>query len=267
MFPTWFRQVNQISKHVSTFGLLWFNIHMLSSAPTRADEVYQRLRREILTGRLAPGARLRFAELSTRYDTSTGVLREALPRLVEQGLVVSKPQIGFRVASASPEDLRQLTEVRIVVETLALRLSVEHGDLAWESDILAAHHTLSRLPMLTADNDVDESWLEAHAAFHSTLLQGCPNLRLRNMAELLRDSAEIYRCWSAKTGQDRDRDVAGEHRRIMETALARETAAASAALSEHIQLTTDILLESHAGCADTVVQSRLTPGPLSPEGD
>jgi DNA-binding GntR family transcriptional regulator len=217
-----------------------------NGSQTRADEVYRRLRSEILAGRLAPGARLPFAELSQRYDASTGVLREALPRLVEQGLVVSKPQIGFRVVPVSPEDLRHLTEVRVVIESLALHQSVEQGDLAWESDILAAHHRMRGLPMLTSGLAVNEAWLEAHAIFHSTLLQACPNTRLTKIADMLRDSAEIYRCWSAQYGQEHGRDVAAEHQRILDAALARNADEATTALSEHIELTTEILLQTYA---------------------
>jgi DNA-binding GntR family transcriptional regulator len=213
---------------------------------TRTDEVYGRLRSEILAGRLAPGARLPFAELSHRYDTSTGVLREVLPRLVEQGLVVSKPQIGFRVVSVSPEDLRHLTEVRVLIESLALRQSVEQGDLAWESDILAAHHRMRGLPMLTSGLAVNEAWQEAHAIFHSTLLQACPNTRLTKIADMLRDSAEVYRCWSAQYGQEHGRDVASEHQRILDAALKGDADEATAALSEHIALTTEILLRTYA---------------------
>jgi DNA-binding GntR family transcriptional regulator len=213
---------------------------------TRTDEVYGRLRSEILAGRLAPGARLPFADLSQRYDTSTGVLREVLPRLVEQGLVVSKPQIGFRVVSVSPEDLRHLTEVRVLIESLALRQSVEQGDLAWESNILAAHHRMRGLPMLTSELAVNEAWQEAHAIFHSMLLQACPNTRLTKIADMLRDSAEVYRCWSAQYGREQDRDVAGEHQRILDAALRGDADEAATALSEHIELTTEILLQAYA---------------------
>jgi DNA-binding GntR family transcriptional regulator len=230
---------------------------MANGSQTRADEVYRRLRSEILTGRLAPGVRLPFAELSQRYDTSTGVLREALPRLVEQGLVVSKPQIGFRVVSVSPQDLRDLTQARVAIESLALRQSVEQGDLAWEADILAAHHTMRRLPTHTADQAANDVWLDAHAVFHSTLLQGCPNARLTKIAGMLRDSAEVYRCWSAQFGQH-DRDFAGEHVRILDAALARDADEAAAALSEHIELTTENLLRTLAGNADS---------PSSPKSD
>src|SRR5690349_21307966 len=119
-----------------------------TSTNTRVDATYRRIRADIIGGRLAPGSRLLFAEMTERYGASTGVLREALPRLVEQGLVVSQPQIGFRVMSLSVDDLRHLTEARVAIETLVLRQSVTHGDLAWETTVLGAHHTLARTPKL-----------------------------------------------------------------------------------------------------------------------
>src|SRR5579875_3771915 len=97
--------------------------------------------------------------------------------------------------------------------------------------------------------EISEAWLEAHAAFHRTLLQACPNTWLTKTADLLRDSTEIYRCWSAQFGHERNRsghelsrDVASEHRRILNAALARDADEAAAALSEHIERTTKILL-------------------------
>jgi DNA-binding GntR family transcriptional regulator len=181
-----------------------------------------------------------------RYEASTGVLREALPRLVAQGLVVSQPQIGFRVVSLSVDDLRQLTEARVTIETLVLRQSVAHGDLAWENAVLTAHHTLVRTPQLVDGDEMNDAWLRAHATFHHMLLSGSPNHRLIGIADSLRDSAEVYRCWSSPFGRKHDRDVAAEHRQLLETALARNADEAAATLIRHIELTTEFLLEGSA---------------------
>ena len=102
---------------------------------------------DILAGRLTPGAKLPFAELVARYGGSTSVIREGLARLVEQGLVQAEPQHGFRVVPLSIGDLDDLTTARCELEGLVLRLSIEAGDLEWESGIVAAHHTLERTPM------------------------------------------------------------------------------------------------------------------------
>src|SRR4051794_14175462 len=99
-----------------------------SGAPTRAEKVYTELRSDILNGRIGPGERLPFAQLCERYQASTGVLREVLPRLVEQGLATSERQFGFRVIPVSEADLRHLTELRVTIESQALRQSVEHGE-------------------------------------------------------------------------------------------------------------------------------------------
>ncbi|GAA2577390.1 GntR family transcriptional regulator [Dactylosporangium fulvum] len=211
---------------------------------TRAERIYANLRGDILTGRLLPGQRLPFAELGARYSTSVGVLREALSRLVEQGLVLSEPQLGFRVTPVTEEDLRDLTNTRIDIETLCLRHAITHGDLAWESRLVAAYHTLDRTPELasTQPPTVNEDWAAAHAAFHAALLDGCPSRRLRDIAASLRDASELYRRWSRHLGGEDTRDIAGEHRELRDAVLARDVEKAEAALARHISYTTRALL-------------------------
>jgi DNA-binding GntR family transcriptional regulator len=224
---------------------------MGSDSRSKTDDVQRQLRADILNGRLAPGAKLPFAELRNRYQCSTGVIREALPRLVGEGLVTSEPQLGFRVVAVSVDDLRQLTESRVIIETMVLRRSIEEGDVAWEARIMGAHHVLASLPILTEDGTVSLDWTAAHADFHAALLEACSNTRLRNIANLLRDGAEVYRCWSHNSYQPQERDIPAEHRRILEAALNRDADAAAAALTGHIELTTEILLRSQRTGAAT----------------
>lgn len=218
-------------------------------SPTRGEEVYARLRADILAGRLPPGSRLPFAELCSRYDTSVGVVREGLSRLTEQGLVRAEPQYGYRVTPVSAEDLRHLTEARIGIETLVLRSAIESGDVSWESGALAAHHTLHRTPQQEPDDPqrMSEAWAAAHGAFHAALLNGCPNPRLLGIALALRDSAELYRRWSVPVGHDEDRDVTGEHRQILDAALARDAERATTYLAGHLERTASVLLAAADG--------------------
>jgi DNA-binding GntR family transcriptional regulator len=218
-----------------------------SPAPTRVARVYAALRADILGGRQQPGARLRFADLSVRYEASMGVVREALTRLQGEGLVESEPQHGFRVVAVSKESLRHLTEARRAIEALVLRGSMEHGDLGWESEVLAAHHRLDRTPQMVAADPgrLSDEWAVAHGAFHLALLAGCPNPILLGTAVSLRDSAELYRRWSVPQSFNRQ-DIPGEHRAILDAVLAHDADAAAALLTRHIQHTTDILL-NYAG--------------------
>jgi DNA-binding GntR family transcriptional regulator len=215
----------------------------MAEAPrSRADEIYRLVRTDILSGRHEPGSRLLTTSLCERYAISSGMLREVLPRLAGEGLVVAEPQRGFRVAEVSESDLRQLTEARVLIESVTLRQSIEHGGVQFEANLVAAHHTLARSAMVDDTGAVDDGWLTAHAAFHHNLLAGSPNLRLRAIADSLRDATEVYRCWSSQLGDEPDRDVPAEHHRIMTATLARDADLATAELTEHIEHTTRVLL-------------------------
>lgn len=210
------------------------------TSPTRAGAVYEQIKREIFAGTLQPGQRLRFIELAERFSVSQSVLREALTRLAEQGLAVSVPQQGFRVVSLSLADLEELTEARCAIETLALRYAVARGTVEWESELVAAHHIMATTPM-GVDGEANPDWIERHERFHRRLLDGCGNGRLLDVALSLRDSAALYRHWSQPLGKDYDRDVAAEHRALLDAALARDADSAAALLAEHIERTTAAL--------------------------
>ena len=240
---------------------------MGTAAPTRTEQVYARIRSDILAGHLTPGAKLPFAELVARYGGSTSVIREGLTRLVEQGLVQAEPQHGFRVVPLSISDLDDLTTARCELEGLVLRLSIAAGDLEWESAIVAAHHTLERTPMTPQSDDtfddpgaLSDEWRAAHARFHNALIAGCPNVRLRTMASSLRDAAELYRSWSGRAGHDQHRDIPGEHGAITEAVRARDAERAVAELTTHLRRTADLLIglgpsESGSNGADALEQS------------
>jgi DNA-binding GntR family transcriptional regulator len=221
----------------------------VATAKTKAERVYFQLRADILAGRHAPGQRLRYTELSERYDTSMGVLREGMLRLAEQGLVKGEPQQGFQVVELSGPDLRDLTDARCELESLTLRHAIADGDVEWESRLIASHHLLSRANQLDADDPerLSDQWVAAHAEFHRTLLDGCANQRLKDIAGSLRNAAELYRRWSVPLGQDSNRDIPGEHAAILAAVLDRDADEAVLHLRRHIEYTTNVLLDSLAG--------------------
>ena len=216
---------------------------------TRAEGVFARLREDILTGVLAPGSKLSFASLEERYGASVGVTREALSRLSELGLVTSEPQVGYRVPAVSAADLADLTLARCEIEGAAIAASVRHGDLAWESRVVASHYTIERTPVWDDDTrqTVSAEWSTLHSDFHVALIEACPSRRLVDIAASLRDAAEIYRSWSHGVSLNVEhRDFTGEHQGIKEAALDRDAETASLLLKDHLQRTADLLLE-HLG--------------------
>ncbi|GAA4526789.1 GntR family transcriptional regulator [Amycolatopsis samaneae] len=215
-----------------------------SGGATRTDGIHQALRADILAARLMPGERLKFPDLAERYKVSVGVTREALTRLVAEGLVVARPHQGYLVRPLSHQDLAELTQARVEIESLVLRLSVREGDLRWEADAVAAHHLLERAPYRDpADPDLlADEWSRAHAAFHLALLAGCRNRRLLDTARSLRQEAELYRQWSVSLGNEPGRDVAAEHRALLDAAVARDAEQARNLLRDHIAHTAQLLI-------------------------
>ncbi|WP_375002493.1 FCD domain-containing protein [Aeromicrobium sp. CTD01-1L150] len=216
---------------------------MAAKERASTEVVHSRMRADVLAGVYSPGEKLKFADLCERYAASVAVVRESLTRLVEQGLAVSEPRIGFRVTPLSLEDLLDLTATRCDIEGLALGHAVDRGDVEWESRLVAAHHVLERTPLLADDDPprVSDQWEAAHAAFHAALIEGCGSQRLLCMTESLRDASELYRRWSRPF--DKDRDVAAEHRGLLEAALARDADLAVTRLRDHFGRTAEILQE------------------------
>jgi DNA-binding GntR family transcriptional regulator len=213
---------------------------------TLTEQVYASVRAEILAGRLHAGERLRLAALAERHDVSLSVVREALTRLAGGGehLVSAEPQLGFRVAPVSADELLDLTAVRAEVEGLALRWAIQRGSVDWEAHLLAAHHVLANTPTRQADHPerISEQWATAHARFHAALVEGCGSPMLIQLRRTLYDASERYRVWSVPVGGGDRRDVPREHREIVEAAIAREETRAVALLVKHIHETARILL-------------------------
>lgn len=214
----------------------------LPGGTTRTQFVYDELRSAILRGTPGPGAPLRLQELGDRFGVSMSVVREALTKLAERHLVTNEPNAGFRVVELSREDLVDLVDMRIQFEGLALVRSIERGDLDWAGSVVSAHYVLENTPLGPEGGapGTSDEWSEAHERFHDALGAACGSRRLLSYTRLLRDGAELYRQLSG--GGPDDRDVAGEHRRLMELATTRQPEAARLALSEHLQRTADGVL-------------------------
>lgn len=214
---------------------------------TLGEQVYADLRAGILSGRLRSGQRLKVSELSAEHKVSLNVVREALNRLTGEQLVRAEPKIGFAIADLSLEDLSDLVDVRVAIESNALRRAIELGDVEWETQVVAAHYRLANTLMTTGTQPpvLTEEWLSAHAAFHAVILSGCGSHRMQDIVRSLSDSAEIYRSWSLRVA-DPDRDLPAEHAELMGATLGRDEERAVAVLTAHIQRTRDKLVQMPA---------------------
>jgi DNA-binding GntR family transcriptional regulator len=211
--------------------------------PMLSEQVYAHLWNAIMHGAHAPGDALKPQDLAKEQGVSLVVVREALVRLVGEGLADRLPNRGFAVPAFSDRRWQEIAEARRAVEPVVLRLSVERGDVDWEARVRAAHHRLARTPaFLPAEGGhYSDAWAEAHRIFHRTLLEGCGNAMLLETFDRMWTASELARRWSAHRTPGRDH--LGEHRRLEEAALTRDADAAAAALVEHLTLTADGLVE------------------------
>ncbi|MEU3193034.1 GntR family transcriptional regulator [Streptomyces sp. NPDC006992] len=208
-----------------------------------SEQVYAHLRDAIMRGDHAPGDALKPQDLAKAQGVSLVVVREALVRMVGEGLADRLPNRGFAVPAFSDRRWQGIVEARQAVEPVMLRMSVERGDLDWEVRVRAAHHRLARTPEYIPDEGAHYSsaWAEAHRVFHRTLLEGCGNPVLLETFDRMWTASELARRWSAHRRPDRDGPL--EHRQLEEAALTRDGDTAAALLVQHLARTANALVD------------------------
>src|SRR5581483_2944772 len=134
---------------------------------TMAEYALEQLRESIIMGELTPGTPLRLDELARSLGMSISPIREAVRQLEALGLAKHVPHQGARVLDFDVDELRDLFQVRLALESLAVRRAAERfGDA--ETD--AARAQLERFDAAVADDDVREA-MRAHTDFHFTLYE------------------------------------------------------------------------------------------------
>jgi len=206
-------------------------------AKTLTDQAYQRLREDIVHGKLPPAEKLGIEFLKRTYDVGATPLREALYRLSADGFVQVQGQRGFRVAAMSQEELTDITNLRVVLEGMALTQSVEDSDDDWESRVVAAFHHLTKAES-QPDPDIQE-WEVRNREFHLALVSCCHSPWLMRFHEILYDQHKRYRN-IARIDRSSRRNVHEEHTAICDAALKKDIAGLCKANEEHIRRTAEI---------------------------
>lgn len=205
---------------------------MSSIAPaTRSDWVEDRLRDAILRGELEPGQRLHANDLAERWAVSATPLREALQRLAGDGLVEMLPQRGARVSQLSVEEARGIYELRLLLEPVALRQSLEASDDDHRAAIRDA------FAVFRSSRSVHDG-IGAHSALHAVLLSWCPSPWMLRFTTQLADASRLFQITSLDAGPRRRHPVE-EHKAIVDAALAGDIDACVALHERHLRTTLD----------------------------
>ena len=203
---------------------------------TLIGKAFESIRRDIIASKLKPGEKLRITQLREAYGIGTSPLREALSRLVSEGLVTAKGQRGFWVPPVSAEEHTDIIETRVVLESYALRSSIEFGDDEWEGQIVGSYHNLNRIEQ-RFDADAESSfpeWWERNRLFHDALIAACPLKWLLRFHRVVFDLHNRYHRF-ALPGPYLSPGLFEDHRLILDATLERDADRAVALLEKHIR--------------------------------
>ena len=204
------------------------------NSETAGERAYRHIRRDILFGRLAPAQKLKLDALKESYGVSISTLRELLSRLTSEGLIVAEGARGFEVAPISPENLKEVANLRQLLECHAMALSFATGDMEWEGRVVAAHHKLAMVEsrMLAGDRGAPDLWKRYDWEFHHALISACGSKVHLDAHSAAYDKYLRYQMIAVVF---RGEIAAREHRQLLECALRRDTKSAQGVLVKHIQ--------------------------------
>lgn len=219
------------------------------------EDIYRLIRRDVIHGRLHPGARLRLEALRDGYGTSISTLREVLNRLAGERLVVAEGQRGFAVAPVTQGEFRELASLRALLEIHALHESFSRGDLEWEGQVVGAYHKLGRIEarMLEGQRGESEAWKRYDKEFHQQLIAGCGSAELAAAHSAIFDQYLRYQMVAVIF---RGAEAAAEHAALRDCALARDADRAARVLAGHIAACVD-----HTEAAGLLDAAPPTPAP------
>jgi len=204
--------------------------YLLGMTTAKADTIAARISRilaeRIISGAIEAGAKLRQDRIAEEFGASHVPVREAFRRLEAQGLVVSEPRRGVRVAGFSLEEVREVAEMRAALEVLALRHAAPHLTRA----ILDQAEEATRAGDKAGDV---QAWEEANRSFHRLILTPCGMPRLLKAIDDLHTASArfLFSGWRAEWEAPTDRD----HRAILAALRAGEVEVAASVLARHVQ--------------------------------
>ena len=195
------------------------------------------IRRDISFGVLRPDQKLKIEGLRQSYGGSNHSMRETLRVLASEGMVEATNQRGFRVTSATQDDLRDILLMRVEVEKLGLQLSLRQGDVAWEARVIAALHGVARADAAveaTPDDLTALEWDEACRTLTLVLVEAAGSPRLTTMAARFYDQSRRFRLALLREGHIDFAARADRHEDLRDAILARNQAEALAILERDI---------------------------------
>lgn len=207
-------------------------LDMASVRQTLRDALVAQLRDDILTGALPPGARLRQQDVAARFDVSTTPVREAFAALEREGLVRSEAHRGVVVFEPTAEYLREIYDIRLALESLAVRKAAQN---VTDAQLAELKSLIGQMAGVLDDRD---AYHVLNARFHDLVYAASGSPRLVELIRQLRDSVNAYLRLYARQLDNAD-IVHEDHVRIALAMERHDADAAVTALEQHLRRTVD----------------------------
>jgi DNA-binding GntR family transcriptional regulator len=206
----------------------------MDSGQSLTAQAYQRLRSEIIRGRIRPNVHLVAADLAGRLETSRTPIREALQLLASEGLVVAAKR-GYVVREHTHDEIREIYEVRAALEEMAARLVAQRAtdEQIGVIEAIGAHRRSVARDLRSDIQDARTLVVRLNDEFHDAIMRGAGNLRLADINQ--RNSQHFFSHDIGKLYSSDEAAMAVKgHARIMAALKRRDPDAAGAAAREHV---------------------------------
>lgn len=207
--------------------------------PTIREEVFKYLRQKILTGEAPPGAKLIESKLAEEIGTSRTPVREALHKLEMENLIQSIPRVGYVVSEITEEEVEEIIEIRVALETLAAKrasVKIKPKELS----------RMERIVMLTDERlkkGKTEGVIDLNTEFHELICRASRSRRILAISQNLRDHMLRFRRMGLYVPEIAQEANEG-HRRILESIKKGETKTIEKAVHAHLVWTRNDIMRA-----------------------
>lgn len=208
-----------------------------------AEQVYDKVRKDIISGVLNPGERIVEMDVAATMGTSQGPVREALQQLEREGLIVRQARSATYVAKTTVKEIYELFSIRSVIEGFAIRRTARTITPSQVAELEA----LTDQMRIAGDNDDMFQLTESDILFHRQICTWANSAGLLRAWDPLYSQIQHFIVQTHKNYFEGLTDIADTHLPIIEALRAQDEDAASRLVQEHVMLIWSLIENAHQG--------------------
>ena len=218
----------------------------MTESNLKSVTAYSKIHQDILTSKFPPKHKLKVKDLSEDYNIGVIPIREALSKLESEELVSHVGQTGFTVSQLSKSELKSLIETTILIESIAIELSIKNYTFEWEEDLVLGFHRLKRTDRkidIENTKKINPDWIKYHNDFHTNLVKNSGLPWLSKFCIELQNHRTKYVTLIGTENPDLSRDDFGEHENIFHAILGKNIKLSKHLLKEHYEFSLNHIIK------------------------